>query len=196
MPTAKVPWIPTNNPLFVLIGESGAGKTALSVGLVNIWANSRRPLQYLRTITSRPRRKKDPTEDVVYEFATRKEVLDLRQGKLLVEFVEYAGYVYGVSCAEAERVLGGNGLGIIAATEQGCLDFEAAGLLVAPIRIEPKDRPGRPKHLTFTRMAADSEQSQIAVDYCFEVENSFLPGGQAQALADLQRGIMSYLSQE
>ncbi len=182
------------NPLFVLVGESRAGKTALSVGLLKIWADRHRPLSYLRTVTSRPPRPNDPTEQVVYEFTSRRKILSLRRRGQLLEFVEYAGNVYGVTQAEAERALG-QGPAVIAATEEGYKDFVRAGLHAVPVKILPKNRPASLDMRDATRVAEDRRRGSEDIGYWSCVDNDFSPGGHAQALAELQRSAMSYLSQ-
>ncbi len=181
------------NALIVLVGDTKAGKTALSVGLVNIWHDRACPIRYLRTLTSRARRPNDPTEDVVYEFTTRARILRLRREGKLVEFVDYGGNLYGVSVREVRRVLG-SGLGIIAATEHGLKDFTKALSNVVPIKILAKDKPGDAAPTDALRKAQDAERTATFMEYWAWVDNSFAPGGQAQALADLQDAVIRYLN--
>lgn len=185
--------LPDKNPLFVLVGESKAGKTDLSFHLVNVWHDHRRPLAYLRTLTSRRRRPQDPTEDTVYEFTSRLVILDLKRRGLLVEFVDYGGNLYGVSRSEVARVLGA-GMGIIAATESGCRDFEQAGLHVVPIKILPKNRPAEKATADALRKVDDAARTELSMDYYAFLDNDFGPHGRAASLAELQRKIMQYLS--
>lgn len=179
-------------PLIVLVGDSKAGKTTLSIGLLNIWQDRENPLAYLRTLTSRPRRPGDPTEDIVYEFTDRARILRLKREGKLVEFVDYGGNLYGVSEQEVWRVLAG-GMGIIAATEHGLKDFQEAGLTVVPIKVLAKDRPGTKFPTDTQRQAEDEERARTFADYWSWVDNSFAQGGRAQALADLQFSVMKYL---
>lgn len=85
--------------LFILVGDSGCGKTAVAERCMELMEG----IERIRTCTSRPWRTGEP-EDAYY-FIDDEEFT--RHPEKFVETTVYAGYHYGTYLAEVERAISG-----------------------------------------------------------------------------------------
>ncbi len=180
-------------PLFALVGPGGAGKTELSVRLLNLWPLRDRPLSYVRTLTDRAPRSRKQEELIPYEFVDRRRILSLRGRNRLAECAPHAGHFYAVTHAEIRRALA-DGPAVMALTEDGCRTFAQAGYHVVPIRIVPVNRPKRLTPTDPARLADDAERAKHPPDFYAEIENDFAADGLARALAALNDLCVAYVS--
>lgn len=168
-----------SHPILALVGRSGVGKTTLMMELLTRLPDHVFPI---RVLTTRERR--GPEDDVFCRFTDAHSIRRMQDNGELVQYLEYAGNVYGSTRADIDHALS-QGIGIQAYVESGIVDLRNAGYTVIPIKIisdQPMDREE-------ARKAADAERERIPIDYALTVENRFEEGGLEQAVNDLIRFI-------
>lgn len=76
--------------LFIVSGPSGSGKSSLINDIVNESDDFVRSI----SVTTRPKRK-DETSGRQYHFISKDEFEELIEKDMLLEWADYAGYLYG-----------------------------------------------------------------------------------------------------
>lgn len=156
------------NKIFALVGPSGVGKTSLILEVLKRLPDCFAPIKVMTT-----RERRGPEDDVFCRFVSKDEIVRRRDGGFLVQYLEYAGNVYGCDRQDIEAVLKEKN-GIQAYVESGIADLERAGFEVVPIRVVPRgDFVWRDE----LRLKEDAERAASNVRYAFEVENAFEAGG-------------------
>lgn len=164
------------NPIFGLIGPSGAGKTMLWLEMLKRFPE----LTPIRSLVTRPPRGTE--EDQLFHFVTKGEIEKREHEGRLLQKAEYGGNLYATDRIEVAEQLQTH-FGIFAVIEKAIADFERAGFHVITIRITPQNaETGRGDE---KRKADDAARaaSQIRIDH--EIINSFEPGGKEQAIKEL-----------
>jgi guanylate kinase len=167
------------NPIIALVGSSGVGKTSLILAALKEFPDCLAPI---RVLTTRARRGSE--DDVFCRFVDAKEIQRRRDAGSLVQYLEYAGNVYG---CDREDIDGGiqRGCGIQAYVETGIFDLRKAGYSVVVVHILGEGAP-EPEA---KRKVADEKRAEISLTYDKVIVNSFTPGGFERAAQELQEFI-------
>ena len=167
------------HPLFVLVPDAFTREhEELAIRLPRIWFDRRRPLNILRMLTTRPRRASELDETKLYEFVTRDCLHDLLQRRRLLHQTNIHGDLYGITRADAQRVLG-EGYGLLVGTRQFCHNLSLMGLSVEPIHI-----------VRSLKQAADPRPPHV--EPVFKVEQKPGAKGLTHALAQLHDLLARY----
>jgi len=92
--------LPSGPLLIVLSGPSGAGKDAVLSRMKELGY----PLEYITTVTTRPKRAKE-TDGVDYYFISAEKFQEMISGNELLEWAKVYGNWYGVSRQPVEQAL-------------------------------------------------------------------------------------------
>lgn len=171
-------------PIFAFIGPSGSGKTTLMLELLKRMPQH---LAIVRSVTSRTQR--DPDDALWYRFVARGDVIDMRDRGELVQYLDYAGNLYGMAKQDANNALATH-CGIQAFVEDAVKQFTDAGYRMIVIKIIPQ---GNTLSDDALRRQADQERENTKIPIDIEIINSFAPGGKEAAVAALETFIRSYL---
>lgn len=153
--------------LIALVGPSRAGKTSLILEALKAFPEK---LTAVRSLTTRPRREGDASDDIFYEFVDTSVFSYLSSAGEFVEEVVYGGNHYGVP----KRSLLGDAVGILAATEHGINALRKYVAHVLVVRIWPMDNV-----LTddTSRLNDDATRIKFGLRADYDIVNPFSPGG-------------------
>jgi guanylate kinase len=172
-------------PIFAFIGPSGSGKTTLMLELL---ARMPDDLGIIRSVTSRAQRNADDAK--WYRFLTRDEILGMRDRGELIQYLDYAGNLYGMARKDADDVLQTK-CGIQAFVEDAVKQFTDAGYRMIVIRVVPQ---GAWSPNAKDRVQADAERAKTRIPIDLEITNSFDDGGKEKAIEQLENFILQKTS--
>lgn len=166
--------------IFAVVGPSGCGKTALIDEMLTRFPAD---LVIMRSLTTRPRRETD--DDRATRFVSRPEFEELRDAGRLVQWVEYAGNLYGDAVDDVDDIVCSGRHGIRPLVEESVPKFRASGYAVVMIRVTPEGAgyANRSKE----REQLDNERAQASglPEPDVEIVNRFTEGGFAAACDEL-----------
>lgn len=169
------------NSILALVGASGVGKTTLMVELLKELPEMVFPIKVL---TNRARR--GPEDDMFCKFTTAEIIREMGRRSELIQYLEYAGNVYGCSREDVDWALS-KGVGVQAYVESGIQDLYSAGYRVIPVKVVTDSKVYRDAK----RFAADLERIKTHIDYQLILENSFVEGGLQKAVQQLRDLVLS-----
>lgn len=151
-------------------------------------------ISIIRSVTTRERR--GPEDDTNYSrFFTPEEFRErVAQGKM-VQYVAYAGNLYGTDKAEVDAVLADRH-GICAMTEDGIINIMDAGYRVVPVQIIPLNMdlgPNVAREDEDLRSTDDAVRAKSTIRPMLVVINDFKEGGLECAITTLHRDIVQFL---
>ena len=150
-----------------LIGPSGAGKTTIILELLKLFPE----LKIMKSLTTRPKR--EPQDDLFYQFISKKELLDLHKQNRLTHISEYSDNFYSNDTKYLNDLLNVN-VAIAALVQSGVIFLRNAGYKVKIINIIPVDTDFI---RDIKRLKADQKRFKDNLPADLEIINSFKPGG-------------------
>lgn len=169
-----------------ILGPSGAGKSTLILELLKRYPEQ---IGILKSLTTRAKR--EPEDELFYDFTTTADMLKRRDAGKLIQISEYAGNYYA-NDREITDALLGTKVGIMAIVEQGIRNFRNAGYDVKIIKIIPHRYHETSDEI---RRRADEERAKLKLQPDKELVNSFEPGGKEKAVEELIGFVESHLDQ-
>lgn len=172
-------------PIFAFVGPSGSGKTTLMLELLTRMPHD---LGIIRSVTSRAQR--NEADALWYRFVTREDILRMRDHGELIQYLDYAGNLYGMAKQDANTILASR-CGVQAFVEAAIKQFTDAGYRMIVIKVTPQ---GNPVSEDERRRIADIERANMPIHVDMEVINSFAPGGKEKAATELEAFMRGYLT--
>ena len=182
---------PEGKFIFSLYGPTRSGKSALIEAMLSRMPDA---LSIIRSVTTRERR--GPEDDANYSrFFTPDEFRERIAQGMMVQYVEYAGNLYGTDKAEVDAILAERH-GICAMTEDGMTNMTDAGYQVVPVQIIPLSTDVGPvvtRKDQDLRSMDDAARARSAVQPMLVVVNDFRKDGLETAITALHRDIAQFL---
>lgn len=163
-------------PIIVLIGPSGAGKTALLLEMLKQFPNQ---TAAIKSKVTRPQR--NELDAIFYDFVSEVDFKQLRSDGRLFQTAHYAGHNYGCEREQTNSVLEQK-IGLVVLVQQSVADFVAAGYKLVLVEIIPEGYTPRTEN---HRVEEDQARTAVSLAYQHHIRNSFAPGGFAQAVDEL-----------
>lgn len=177
--------------VFSLYGATRSGKSSLIEAMI---AHMPDTLSIIRSVTTRERR--GPEDDANYSrFFSREEFRERIARGLMIQYVEYAGNLYGTDKEEVDAILTDRH-GICAMTEDGMTNMMQAGYQVVPVRIIPLNTDAGPdvvRRDDDLRTADDARRTSLGFQPMIVIVNDFRDGGIARSVEMLHRDIEHFL---
>ncbi len=167
--------------ILALVGTSGVGKTSLMKELIQEIPDVVFPIPVLTN-----RGKRGQEDDIFCRFASAEIISDMHRKLELVQYLEYAGNVYGCARQDVEKALS-KGIGMQAYVESGVIDLRVAGYRVVPVNIITDESVYRNEQ----RALEDEERKRTPIDYQLVLKNSFSEGGLEKAVQQLKDFVLS-----
>jgi ribose 1,5-bisphosphokinase PhnN len=150
--------------LVALVGPSGSGKTTVMQELV-----AKVPeIKIMKSITSRPKREGDPTEDEFYEFVNLSVFCFLENQSEIAYSVRYDGNSYGLRTGAMHKTLAKN-VGVGAFTEDGVIKLKALGIPLSLIKIVPMNPVLGRKGVAIARTKEDAKREKLIRDHEYDL---------------------------
>jgi guanylate kinase len=160
----------TRGIVFAIVGPSGCGKSALIEEMLRRFPDR---LVILPSLTSRsPRIAED---DSSTRFVSREEFERMERAGELIQWVEYAGNLYGDTSQDVDSIVDSGRHGIRPLVEDSVLSFRSKGYRVVMVRVVPVGEGYRNR--TTEREVLDAKRAQRELIADIDITNRFEPGG-------------------
>ncbi|HRH31947.1 MAG TPA: hypothetical protein PLK06_01350 [bacterium] len=165
-------------PIIVLVGPSGAGKTALLLEMLKRFPDQ---TAAIKSKVTRPQRNEQ--DGIFYDFLSESEFERLRIEGCIFQTAHYAGHNYGCERKQTDAVVQQK-IGLVVLVQQSVADFIAAGYKLVLIEIIPEGYTPRTEN---HRVEADKARIAVPLLYDYRIINSFAPGGFERAAHELSQ---------
>lgn len=170
--------------IFILVGPSGSGKSALIIDAIRKLNES---LAIIKSTTTREKRSVE--DELFYDFIDLDDFLRKEREGEFIEIISYAGNYYGLLKKNVDEITSVKH-GICATTEHGVIALMLARYNVRAIKITPKHNPEHDNH---RRVREDKTRAKLHITYQKEIINSFKKGGKEKAAKELIEYIKSFV---